>query len=298
MSSEVESARTILQVTRTFRFDEHAAVDLRDRLGLLTVVVGLREVAAFGFAERANEEGLRALKNVLSKHGLPTQMTRQVRPVSYHRSLGISSELAESFDRIDAESYENDPGRLLWVCRSPKTREQIKRAVSREIATGTLLGYPKCCVEEDLRDKLLQGEAFCKAIVTATKNETGPLERAMRENLEVELALDSPLGCDMVATEERFPFVQHIACRSCLSSGDSPSSRLNLKYEQLAHETAADFHTALTEMAKATVSIGRIIEAAESRGLSKETLESEANRQLQNLFRDQENILSKFLASI
>jgi hypothetical protein len=295
MTPEVEKARAILQATRHLQFDEHPSVDLQDRLGLLTVVVGLREVAAFGFAERANEDRLRALKDILSNHGLPTQVTRQVRSASHHHSLDISPELAEVFDRTDAESYERDPGRLLWVCRNPKTREQIKLAVAGEIPTGTLLGYPKCCVEQDRRDKALHGEAFCRAIVSATKNEPIALERALRHDLEVEMAFDSPLGCDMEATEERFPFVQHIACGACLSSDDSPSARLNLKYEQLAREIDPAFHAVLSEMAKVTASIGRIVDEAESKGLSKETLDSEIKHQLRNLFQDQERIFAGFL---
>ena len=41
--------------TKTARFDSEPALDASDRLGLLTVVAGLREVAAFGFAEHENE---------------------------------------------------------------------------------------------------------------------------------------------------------------------------------------------------------------------------------------------------
>jgi hypothetical protein len=297
MNPEIAKARAIFEATRPNRFDEHPSVDLRDRLGLLTVVMGLREVAAFGFAERANEGGLRALKDVLNGHGLSTQLTRQVRPMSYHRSLDISPELAEVFDRIDAESYEKHPGRLLWVCRNPKTRERIKRVVAGETSTGTLLGYPRCCVEQDRKDKVLMGEAFSNAIVNAAASEPGALERALRGDLKVQLVLDAPPAGDMVATEERFPFVMHIACSSCLSSDDSPSARLNLKYEQLALEVDPDFHVILKEMARVTASIGRIIDGAESKGLSKGTLDSETNQRLQNLFRDQERIFTTFIGS-
>src|SRR5713101_6533974 len=102
IAMELEKARAILQSTRLLRFDEHPSVDLRDRLGLLTVVTGLREVAAFGFAERRNEGRLRALKDVLNSQGMSTQMTRQVLHASRHGSLDISQELVEVFDRIDA----------------------------------------------------------------------------------------------------------------------------------------------------------------------------------------------------
>lgn len=296
MNSEIEKARAILQATRHVQFNEHPAVDLRDRLGLLTVVVGLREVAAFGFAERGNENRLRALKDILDSHRLPTQITRQVCPPAHHQSMDIPGDFVEVFDRDQTKSYQRHSGRLLWICRKPKTREEIKRAVTGEIPAGTLLGYPKCCVEEDKREDSAVGQAFCKAMIGVTANDPQALELALRDNVQVRLALDPLFAKNAGPSEERFPFVQHIACPACLSSEDSPSARLNLKYEQLAREVDPDFHSTLMEMAKVAAGIGRIVDEAESKGLNKETLDRETDEQLQSLFRKQDRMFADFRA--
>ena len=293
MTPEIENAREILRATRALRLDEQASTDLRDRLGLATVVVGLREVAAFGFAEKRNEDSLRALKGVLNAHDLPTQVTRQVRTL--HRPLDIPQELAAVFDRVDTESYARETSKLLWVCRSPKTREQIKRAVDGEILSGRLLGYPRCCVEQDREHKEKLDEAFRRALVDATGQDPAALERGLRDNLVVPLALDFEPGGDVSATEERFPFVQHVACRGCLSSADSPTARLNEKYEQLARDIAPSFHAALGKIAKVTVQITQTVDAAERNGLTRETIDVQTNQELQRLFRETERMRDDFL---
>jgi hypothetical protein len=141
MPRDIDKLRAILLVVRPLQFDEIPRIDLLDRLALLTVVAGLREVAAFGFAQSRNEDAMRELKDVLSNYGLPTQLTFQIPPAPY-RSLDIPPELSDIFDRYDSKPVADS--RLLWVCSSPKTREQIKQVTKREISTGTLLGYPRC----------------------------------------------------------------------------------------------------------------------------------------------------------
>jgi len=62
MTPEIEKAREIIRATRALRFDEHTSTDLRDRLGLATVVVGLREVAGgWSTFKMGDESGCRIL---------------------------------------------------------------------------------------------------------------------------------------------------------------------------------------------------------------------------------------------
>jgi hypothetical protein len=251
---------------------------------LMTVVAGHREACAFGFAEHSNEPKLRTLKEILNGFGLPTQITSQVLPGSHHRALDLPGDLAEVFERVDAESHENHSGRLLWVCRDPKTRDRIGRVVARQSLAGTLLGYPKCCVERQRDENAVVGQAFCRAMTEAAAGEAAALERALRGDLQVQLTLNSPPAGNVALTDERFPFVQHIACDSCLSSDDSRTAHLN-----------ATLHVAIGEMMKTTVEIAQIVDAAEREGLNPQTLDSDTKRRLQNLFQKQDRIHVNFV---
>lgn len=115
MNSDFERARNIYRSVRTIRIDSEPSTDVRDRLGLLTVIVGLREVAAFGFGEHDNEGQLRSLKDRLGNYGVFSQITCQVRPSSHEDLADITSKLVDVFDQVHAESYRTNSGRLLWA---------------------------------------------------------------------------------------------------------------------------------------------------------------------------------------
>jgi hypothetical protein len=51
-TEQIQFARRVLGSVRTIRFSEEPTTDVRDRLALLTVAAGLRNLAAFGFAEK------------------------------------------------------------------------------------------------------------------------------------------------------------------------------------------------------------------------------------------------------
>jgi hypothetical protein len=70
MGKDLEAANRIFYSTQTIRFDDQPCLDVCDRLGLFTVVVGRREVAA---------------------HSL---ITRQVRPALHRGLRNLTTELA------------------------------------------------------------------------------------------------------------------------------------------------------------------------------------------------------------
>jgi hypothetical protein len=291
-----EKASVILAATRAARFSDEPAIDLKDRLGLLTVLVGLRDVAAFGFAEQGNEGRLRELRDILNNHGVVTYLSRQIRSSSEHLPSNISAELSQVFDQVDADDSENDSGRLLWVFQSARLRGDVKRAVRGEILSGTLLAYPECCVEADRRGKLIVDAAFRKAYVELAKDDPLVLKRALKEDRPVHLALDEPVGGDVPGTDRRFPFVHHIACAACLDSEDSPSALLNAKYEQMAKEVEPNLHVALVEMAKASVEIADIADRV-NKSRTGGANDREAQRRIEGLWGMRENILTDFLAT-
>ena len=66
----IQNARRVLGSVRAIRLSEEPTIDVLDRLGLLTVVSGLRNAAAFGFAESNNGAAIEILSGILSSQGL------------------------------------------------------------------------------------------------------------------------------------------------------------------------------------------------------------------------------------
>ena len=290
---ELQRARRVLGSVWHVRFDDIKYIDVTERFGLVTVAAGVRDVAVCGFATKNNVAQLGQLKEILDRHGLLSHMTRQVSPLPHERSEGVIGELAEVFDRVDTESYSRGTGRLLWVFSDPNRRDDIDRAVAREIQVGLLLGYPPCCVK---REAILQNSrqrAFAAAIISAVGRDANAVERALREDLEVAIPADSAIDPNMLNTREHFPFVFHTACDGCLSSDQSRSVELNRSYEALATEVDRGFHRLFLDIAKLEVAEGRIFAEADKQGLRSGELEQHSNQRLQEIFRERDRLYAR-----
>jgi hypothetical protein len=293
-TDEIQRARRVLGSVRRVRIDAIEGVDVMDRFGLLTVTAGVRDVAAFGFVNKKNEGQLSRLKGILNGHGLLSLITHQISPLSNKYSNDVTGELAEVFDRVDANYHSRDTGRLLWVFRDPKKQDEVEKAVAREIHAGVLLGYPPCCVDRDSICQLRYQHAFAEAIISAVGRDASAVERALREDLQVEVPADTFCDPNIVNTRERFPFVFHTACDECLSSDRSQSAGLNCSYEALALTIDRTSHRLFSEISRVEVAVGRIIEDAEKRGLEPDELEPQVNQQLRELFEERDRIYARF----
>ena len=290
---ELQRARSVLGSVRHVRFDDIKYIDVTERFGLVTVAAGVRDVAVFGFATKNNDAQSGQLKEILDRHGLLTHMTRQVSPLPHEISEGVTGDLAEVFDRVDAESYSRGTGRLFWVFSDPGRRDDIDRAVAREIQVGLLLGYPPCCVK---REAILQSShqrAFAAAIISAVGRDANAVERALREDLKVAIPADSANDPNMLNTREHFPFVFHTACNGCLSSDQSRSAELNRSYGALAAEVDSGFHRLLLEIAQLEVAEGQIFAEADKQGLRSGELKQQANQRLQEILRERDRLYAR-----
>ncbi len=291
----IQEARRILGSVRKLRLSDEPRMDIVDRLGLLTLAAGLRDVAAFGFAERNNEAKLAAVQKVLTAQGLRCLMTPQVRHVSKERLRDAIGDLFRVFDRLDAESYSQHTGKLLWAFREARQEEQIRSAVEGRIDSGLVLGYPRCCVEFHDLGQARFDRAFATATIDAVGTDPTAVERALREDLEVELEGDPGDMRNIGRSEERFPFVQHIACDECLSSEDSPTAVLNRAYSELARQFDQRFHRLSGEMVNVEVRIDRLLEEAEKKGNRPGKLAEPFRTQLESLFEERDRLYSRIL---
>ncbi len=289
----IQRARLVLGSVRQVRLSEEEAIEIQDRLALLTVVTGLRPLAAFGFADKNNGGRLESVKRILSEQGLRGLITSQIRPRSYEPLRNEIGDLVEIFDAVDADSYARDSGRLLWVYHDPQQEEQIGKAVNRGIQSGTLLSYPPCCVEHHEAVDAHFQQAFASAIVAAVGRDPATVERALREDVKVEIAGDPTDRHDMVNTDRLYPFVFHAACRHCLASDKSQTAELNNSYEVLARQYDRAFHHWFKEMIKTEVQIEKMIGEAESQKLTPQELKEPSRSQLRELFNRRDKIYSR-----
>ncbi len=199
------------------QFDEIPLIDVSDRLALLTVIVSLRDVAAFGFGDRDNGQRLTALGKIIDGHGLHSLITPFIRDRAVDESLkDVVGNLDEVFKRVDADSDAKNPGRLLWVCRNLAKFDEIMAVVEGQADVGILLAYPPCCVERNRDDLIRAKRAFATRIVRAVGKAAAAVERALREDLEVEIpASNDP---NIPNTQERIAAkvaVKSALCRTC-----------------------------------------------------------------------------------
>jgi hypothetical protein len=290
---ELQRARRVIGSVRHLLFDDMKYVDVTDRFGLLTVAAGARDVAAFGFASRNNAAQMSRLKETLDRHSFQSLITDQVVPISFKYSADVAGDLVEVFDRVLAESHSRDTGRLLWVFRDTNRVDEIEKAVAGECPTGILLGYPPCCVQRESIFHLRNQHAFAAAIIGAVGKEANAVERALLDNLQVEILAESADDPNILNTRERFPFVFHTACEECLSSDQSRTAELNSSYGELAMKVDRALRRLFLEIAKLEVAAGRIFEEAEKNGLRPQELDQRANQRLREIARESDRLYAR-----
>jgi hypothetical protein len=290
----VQRARRVLGQVRALRLNEANYIDLSDRLGLASVVLGLRTVAGFGFAEHNDGKAYDGLREVLSRNGLQVWVTASVDAPP--APGGLSPQLVELFEAIDREldREQSARGDLLWVSSSEAALSEIHEVVAGRTASGVLLGYPECCVKR--RDNAaVEGTAhFRKAIIEVVGIDPKAIERALRENLKVPIPFDPDQGAS--ATAEKYPFVFHIACQECLSNEDSPTANLNKLFEDAARRVDRSLWQGIIDMAEVEAKIVHVISEAEVRGVGPGKLEPAVRARLDELYRQTDRIRARAIA--
>ena len=142
-------------------------------------------------------------------------------------------------------------GNILWTFDSSDRLEEIHRALedNYHAVVGTLLGYPGCCIAANRESKLLGAQTFIKAIIAKVGPDPIAVKRALDNNEQVEVPDDAdPQANHVPLTDEKFPFVFHIACDACLNSDDSPSAALNEEFGRFAKALDERLYNGILEM--------------------------------------------------
>lgn len=109
----VQKARRVLGSVRGVQFSEVPVIDVSDRAALLTVVAGLREVAAFGFGDKNNSHDLEALEKIVEQQGLHCLVTRRIRHNSTNDRL---RDIIGDLCQVSSELTRFCTGRTGGIC--------------------------------------------------------------------------------------------------------------------------------------------------------------------------------------
>jgi len=135
----------------------------------------------------------------------------------------------------------------LWVCRNPHDARAIRNGVD-QIAAGRLLGYPQCCIDAQQRDHASFEDALVRGWVGEFGNDPEKIAQAWFEDREVRIELEPPDRAPR--TIALFPFVQHVACESCLTAEETPTAVVNSEYRDLAADVDPTLHNYLVRLGK------------------------------------------------
>jgi hypothetical protein len=224
----------IYQATRSLAFADIPAVDIKDRLSVLTVGSGLRTI---GVLETWGQR-LPQIRDRMINHGMATSVSTCVWS-SIERPVGTPHRAV--LRALDERRVAGKPKHVLWLYAGPQEREQYRQTSFTQQQAGQLLGYPPCCVAFESRVMEQLPQAQLEALIA----ETGGDDARLMDHLGRVGKLAAPkiaLPDNALRTEQRLPFALHVACDACLDDSDSASAVLNAEYGELARRVDARFH--------------------------------------------------------
>jgi hypothetical protein len=225
---DIAKARRIFQATRSLLYADIPAIDLKDRVSVFTVAAGMRSI---GVLETWGQ-WLPRLRDAMITHGLFTSVGTSVwsaieRPLDYpYRNVLLS---------LDAKRVAGKPKHVLWVYASKQQRDQYRQVELTQQRAGAILGYPACCIEFESSIMARLPEAQLQKLIGEVGGEAANLMAALRRTKEISVER-LPLPDNALRTEQKMPFVLHVACNSCLDDNQSPSALLNTQYGDLVRE--------------------------------------------------------------
>jgi hypothetical protein len=230
-------------------FSDIPELSALEEVSVLAAIAGLRRAALLVNMEASQ---VAMLRDLAISFGLTTASLRR-------RFVGGGIEWPPKIAKAFREELAISSDRpALWICSNPEMRRWIREEAE---SIGMLLDYPRCCVEQDERDKAVVRRAFEIAIIKRAGGDPFVLRRAIREDWKVELppAVDEQLSAEHIGRSiAAFPYVFHVACAACLADPDgSPSGRLNRKYMEFT-----------TQLSRAISGIRELLPAAAAEGAS------------------------------
>jgi hypothetical protein len=221
----IKKSREIWQEVRGILLDDVPNLDASEHVGLLTVIAGVRPVGLFlGVADSEVEKLVHLLRQV--------QLIAFVGRVPEPVCTWASPHPAE-ITSIFSSGLESS---AFWVCRNEDDANTINKGID-QIAAGKLLGYPRCCIDAHQQDNADLEDAFVGAWTRQFGVDPERIAQAWRENRKVHVDFEPKAAERVPSTFALFPFVQHIACESCLVPRDTSTATLNSTYRDLVAES-------------------------------------------------------------
>jgi len=231
-----KQSQRVWQKASGILLNEVLELDANEHVGLLTVIGGMRSVALFlSISDTDATKLMHPLRSIRLKPILARGPVQVYTWESPH-----PPEITRMF-RTPLESLG------LWVCRDLEDARTIRDGVD-QITAGRLPGYPGCCIESQQRDKARFEDAAIRGCVRAFGDGPAKIAQALLEDRKVSVEFEP--GDTMERTAALFPFVQHVACESCLMSADTPTAVLNSKYRDLVAEVDPVLHGYLMRLAE------------------------------------------------
>jgi hypothetical protein len=231
-----DKQRRLYELANRILLEESPQEDAHERVGLLTVIAGIRPVALFLGVEEADRLRL----EWVFEHSEVKPVTAPGPSTAYTWESRYLPEITRLF-------RERDEAPALWLCRASDYADAVRAGVD-QIAAGALLGYPQCCITAQQREKARFESAVIAGYIRDIGEDAEKIAAALLENRNVEIDWEDDYRVPRTAA--RFPFVQHIACGVCLSSGSSPTAILNSQYRQLVENVDRDLYDYLIRIAK------------------------------------------------
>ena len=222
------------RASRSLGFANIPAVDMKDRLSVLTVASGLRRV---GVLETWGQR-LPQIRERMIANGLATSVATCVwssieRPAETpHR---------EVLQALDERRVAGKPKHVLWLYSTATEREQYRQPSFTQQQAGALLGYPPCCIAFESSVMGLLPKAQLDALIAEVGEDDAALMRAVRGKSAL-AAPKVPLPDNALRTEKLYPFALHVACNACLNDPGSPTAAINSRFSELALQVDAAFH--------------------------------------------------------
>jgi hypothetical protein len=263
---DINKAKRIFEATRQIKFANIPAIDMKDRLSVLTVASGLRKV---GVLETWGQR-LPRTRELMIDYGLFTSVATCVwstieRPdtTPYHNVLHA----------LDEKRVADKPQHVLWLYAEGQHRAQYRQLKFTQQQAGTLLQYPACCIAFESSFMKQWPQAQLDTLMAEADSDNAKLLAIVRGTK----SLPSPkieLPDNGLRTEQSFPFVLHVACDACLASPDSPSAVLNSRYGALVNAVDPGFYELFLNVQKIFREIAR--DHIENQGLLQQILRSHA----------------------
>jgi hypothetical protein len=201
-------------------------LDASEHVGLLTVITGIRQVGLF--LDVADLE-VKTLVRLLGQLDLIAFVGRVPEPVCTWQSPHRAEITSIFRGKLQSSAF--------WVCRNKDDAKTISKDIDQVIA-GRLLGYPECCIDAHQQDNADFEDALVRGWTRQFGDDPKRISQAWHEDRKVHIEFEPKAAHRVPRTFALFPFVQHIACDSCLGPGDTPTAVLNAAYRDLVAEAA------------------------------------------------------------